>query len=142
MYCVSLWTKVSTEEGKSFRESFEFIPISFAREISEKLQKYCKKCEKKNAKILSSKLRKKNNYDIIKLLMLRAQSREFHKFFCTINCFRYNTFFRKMFFSQNTNIRIFSRKWDDCLKIKKRKSNLFFKKWKTWKETIGRFDIS
>ena len=39
------------------------------------------------------------NYDIIKLLMLSSQTREFHKFFCAINCCSYR--FSRNFFSRN-----------------------------------------
>ena len=46
----------------------------------------------KNAKILRKKVkygREIMNYDIIKFLMLTSLCREFHTFFCAINCYSY-----------------------------------------------------
>ena len=80
--------------------SWDFALISFAK-IS-RINK-CKNFKWENAKI---------NYDIIKLLMLSPQRREFDKLFCAINCCSYNTlnlasfsyFFDKIIFAKKYEI--------------------------------------
>ena len=57
-------------------------------------------CEKQISKI-SQKNHGSISYDIIKPLMLSSQSKEFHSFFCVINCGSYNTYgFRKIIFGE------------------------------------------
>ena len=82
------------------------------------MQKFCEKTRKfseknKDENCGAKKMRnfaKKNteiiNYDIIKLLMLSSQSREFHKCVCVINCCRYGFrgIFAKIFVCCNSKL--------------------------------------
>ena len=91
-FCTIISTKnsISCECILVARENAKFF-VFFAKFrfylFREKMRNFC---DIRNAKILK-KIRKRTyyNYDIIKLLMLSSQSREFHKFFCAISCCSY-----------------------------------------------------